>query len=546
MKTNKIQINDRLALMISFLLGAVFFLAVYGWNILNPCNTSWLLGGDLEQHYLGWVAFRQDKWQFPIGLFNRLTYPNSISIIYTDSIPVMAVLFKLLSPILPEQFQYWGIWGLLCISLQGLFGARILQRYFKNNISVIAGSVFFILSPVIYSRLYGHEALAAHWLILAALCELVWRTAKRKKLWKQLAIWGVLGTLTVSIHLYFLLMLGCILVICVGYDFWTEHTYLSVLLIVSYILCAFFTLLLLGGFHCYGSSMSSGGLGMFSFNLLAWFNPMGASRFLRDLPCGEYQYEGFAYLGAGVIALWMFLIVGIIAFFVRAEKRKPDIHFKLLICCGVMSVVIVILAASPKVMLLHKVIIDYTEYVPEPVQELWGIFRSSGRLIWPVNYMIFIFGLAGLSQFYKGIKRNMVLLLCLALQFVDIGEYCIAVGQSRNVYAEVQAPFDEKTARAIETEGYRHIVFDSNLWLQDREYYLFGRYALEHQMTLNYFWLVHNTGYIEPFREVDTDSIYVFGKEDFVKKEEFDLKYYDIGEYIIGVMEPLQGLQRME
>ena len=130
--------RKRKSLILSGLLGAVSFLLIYGWNILNPSNIDWLFsGGDLTQHYLGWVGYRNSDWTFPIGMMNQVTYPYNISIIFTDSIPLLAVFFKILSPLLPSQFQYFGLWGILCFILNGIISAKILKKYLFNDFQVI-------------------------------------------------------------------------------------------------------------------------------------------------------------------------------------------------------------------------------------------------------------------------------------------------------------------------------------------------------------------------------------------------------------------------
>ena len=79
------------------LLAAACFMLIYGTGILNPRYDGWLLaGGDLSQHYIGWEGFRNGSWTFPFGLSDSLTYPTAISVIFTDSIPLPAVFFKLL------------------------------------------------------------------------------------------------------------------------------------------------------------------------------------------------------------------------------------------------------------------------------------------------------------------------------------------------------------------------------------------------------------------------------------------------------------------
>ena len=90
------------------ILGAIIFFIIYGFKILNPTYDDWIFskGGDFAQHYLGWKFYRQSEWHFPIGLIDGLNGDGQISFMFTDSIPLFALFFKILSPIIPETFQY--------------------------------------------------------------------------------------------------------------------------------------------------------------------------------------------------------------------------------------------------------------------------------------------------------------------------------------------------------------------------------------------------------------------------------------------------------
>src|SRR5699024_4406896 len=92
-----------------------------------------------------------------------------VSIIFTDSIPLFAIIFKLFRSWLPETFQYFGIWGLLCFALQGGLGALLIRHFVKKDGYAIAGSLFFVLAPIEIYRMYMHTALGAQWLLLAGL-----------------------------------------------------------------------------------------------------------------------------------------------------------------------------------------------------------------------------------------------------------------------------------------------------------------------------------------------------------------------------------------
>ncbi len=120
------------------LIGAIIFIAIYGIIPLDVTNATWIpLDEDLTQHYFGWEFFRNSGWTFPIGMFDKLSYPNYQTIILTDCIPLFAIFFKTISFILPETFQYLGIFGLMCYVLQGVFSFTLLRRFINNKFVAI-------------------------------------------------------------------------------------------------------------------------------------------------------------------------------------------------------------------------------------------------------------------------------------------------------------------------------------------------------------------------------------------------------------------------
>ncbi|MEI6413062.1 MAG: DUF6311 domain-containing protein, partial [Pseudomonadota bacterium] len=151
------------------LLGLGFFLWLYGTDILDPATTGWLLHGDPAQHYLGWEFFRRESWSFPLGLIHGFGEPALTSVVFTDSIPLVAIPLKLLSPWLPREFQYLGPWMLVCHVLMGGFAWQLLRRLGLEPAAAGLGTLFFLMSPALLFRAYGHESLMAHWLILAAI-----------------------------------------------------------------------------------------------------------------------------------------------------------------------------------------------------------------------------------------------------------------------------------------------------------------------------------------------------------------------------------------
>ena len=56
----KFSCDLRWTVIFSAVLGAILFIAIYGVRILDPTYDEWLFaGGDLTQHYIGWLYFRE-------------------------------------------------------------------------------------------------------------------------------------------------------------------------------------------------------------------------------------------------------------------------------------------------------------------------------------------------------------------------------------------------------------------------------------------------------------------------------------------------------
>lgn len=126
-------------------LGLVMFIVFGGKPSLDVTNISFMLDGDPAQHWIGWEFFRHTPLlQWPIG--NNTAYGIGLnnSIVYTDSIPLFALFFKLISPLLPETFQYTGIWIATCFVLQGATGFLLLNKLTENKWYSLLGSLLFV------------------------------------------------------------------------------------------------------------------------------------------------------------------------------------------------------------------------------------------------------------------------------------------------------------------------------------------------------------------------------------------------------------------
>lgn len=529
-------------------IGAILFVCIYGVHVLNPLEVDWLLsGGDRSQHYLGWVAYRNSQWYFPVGLTDQLSYPLKTSIIFTDSIPLMAVFFKILSPLLPEHFQYFGLWGLLCFALNGAFSAGILQKYMKTEHQVILGSIFYILSFQMIQRMFMHTALAGHWLILWAICLLVYRD--RTGYHTRLLSWLALGAVCSAVHLYLLLMCGIILlgtVLTEVLEQRKDNIVVRVLkpggYIVAFIGASLLVVALLGGFSS-GISAANGGLGAYSLNLNGFINPQSHGRLLRTLSQLDTQYEGFSYLGAGILFLLLCTLTELILHFDR--KRIKQIN-PLILGGGLALGIAFVLAVSPTVSLGNRVIRHFT--LPSFIVNVWSIFRASGRIAWVCIYLLFLFALCADYRVVSSRRKSVVLVIALLLQLTDISGYAAEKHQLWSNRICYQPNLNQETWNILLEEGKtEHIVIMDSF--EQEQHYDLAVWAMENHITVNRFYFARSqeeeilAEQNRSLEEAAADTVFVWRKETFVPDADAAMHYYEMDDrFVVGYAGEILGL----
>lgn len=398
---------DRRDALVAAFVGVAVFLLYCDLRILDPREISWVMSGDPGQQFLGWQFFRSTPWlQFPLGANPNCGTEQPSSIVYTDSLPLLALAFKAVRGVLPDPFQYQGLWILSCFVLQPLFAWRLLGRFTDDRAQRLLGAALFALAPPMLWRLHGHYALLAHWLIVAALAEM-FASRHRPKLWALL-----LGISALT-HAYLLAMvaaIGCADLVqrvrC------RERTRRQAVFESSAAVAGLLLLCWVVGYFL-TPRISGGSYGYFRMNLLAPIDPEGIwSRILPDQPAaGKGDYEGFNYLG---VASWGLLFACALRIIGRDRPRLELRRYAPLIVLGV---VFVLFAVS------HRVSFGARELFSIPIgyhleQEL-GIFRSSGRMFWPVVYLSYLGGIVFLWRSFRRRAAIIMTVSLLVLQCVD-------------------------------------------------------------------------------------------------------------------------------
>lgn len=438
------------AFALGALCGLMFFIAVLGTAVVDPTAIGWLLRDDLAQHYSGWAVFRHTPWHWPPGQMPEVWYPVGTSIAYTDSLPLLALLLKPLSPWLPEPFQYIGLWMMANYVLQGGFGALLTSRATRQAPTILAGAALFVTAPVLLNRL-GHDTLTTQWLLLAALW-LYFRDSPPRQLGREAWPWWLLAGVAILVHPYLAVM---VMATQLAYGFRrvfvererTPRDAAFALAVGGLILLALFWI---SGAMSIQSSDSSGGIpyGRYSFNLLGFFNPMGWSRWLPTLPSAPGQYEGFAFLGLGVLALaaWQLLDALLHRRWPPADPRwKPLALLALALC---------LFAASSVLTIGNVVLIDW------PVNNrLLGALRSSGRFVWVAYYALILWVVWSVCRRGKPLTAGLLLGVALTVQLADLRlihhHYAATRLQARDVPSDAQLS-DPGWARLA--QGRRHLT----------------------------------------------------------------------------------------
>ena len=405
--------NDLIRVNILFLsLSLILSIYLLGFRYFDPTNTSWLFWGDLPTLQTGWNYFRIDEWRFPI--FSNPNYGIYLNnnLIYSDSIPLFALFFKIFNFILPDNFQYFSLWILFSIYLQGLISYLIIFRITKSINFSLVGSIFFIFSTIMIHRITEYPQLSGHWIILLFLyTELL---DKNKKFISQ----NIVILLSLLIQFYFTLILLMIFFINQFYNLILKQKSLNSVLKHSFLvlISAIVAMFIFGYFQISPDDGLGWGYGFYNLNLNSFFNPFGEtntkiswSNFLSVKPLQNGEMEGFSYLGvSGIIFLVLFLK------HIFFEKKNIIFEPRSLL---LITIIILFLSLSNNINFGDATIINYP--LNKYFYALTSLFRSSGRLVWPIYYFIFIIGIISIYVLFP--KKNIVILsILLSFQLIDL------------------------------------------------------------------------------------------------------------------------------
>ena len=454
--------------------GVAVFFWLYGTTTLDVTSDAWILNGydetDILQHYAGWVLFRNSHWALPPGLCDTLAWPQGTMVAYTDSLPWVSMAFKLLRGALPSTFQWFGWYMLFCFAMQGAAGALLCTRGAKSGgwgsrlAFAALGGLLFACLPTLWERAFRHVALASQYLFLFALYfYLEYRAALaqgRRPRWGWVFV--ALPFAAVGIHPYFLppVMLCTLLA---GIELWrtAKRPLAGAGLFGGGLLAALAGAWLTGAVGS-GVAVSRYGYGEISMNLNALFNPSSRggytwSRLLPQQAQNPSQYDGFNYLGLGVLAL---VASALLYSIWRTARRPADTaawwrrNGPLFAACAFLT----LFAVTNNITFGSWTL---SIPVPQALTDLCGIFRSSGRMFYLVAACMVLFGVYTLrgacawSHPAAGRGRALACGLLAVVCAVQLWDLSAVAAQKRALFDQEPAP-NVVTAAETQTLGAGH------------------------------------------------------------------------------------------
>ena len=415
------------------LIGASVFVWVCGLGVLDVTRVRWLLVGDTAQSYLAWEFFRKTPLlQWPLGNNPDFGKGFASSIVFTDSVPLLAVALKPIAKLTASDFQYFGWWLLACFILQVFFAFKVLTLMGVSRSIQFVTTPLFALQPAFLDRMtfdsYGHMALSAQWLILVA----IWLFLRPRT---THVAWAVLLVLTIGVTFYyFVIALGIFTVwtarrIITSADrkklFMYDSAKTGLVLLVAIVFVA-----VLGGLQSGG--LQDTGLGMYRATLTSLIDTttltgQNWSTLLSplDLP-GKYgDHEGFGYLGIGSLLL---LCAGVVFGSLMRFRSLQQGRW-----LAVIGFLFFVLALSPDVAIAQRELFSYP--LPGFLEGALSVTRATGRFVWVPMYLLILIAVTLISLSFQHQLRA-ALAITLVATTLQIADTSRAISETRERFTE--------------------------------------------------------------------------------------------------------------
>jgi len=416
-RVNQIPKKLCTAPQIALVVGLIFGLFLVGISRVNPINTEWIVNGDRLGNQIAWNYFRRSGLlQWPI---NRISnYGFGWSNFGHGSNLFISIPLKFFNALLPNNFQFIGLWIVACCALQTYFAAKIIGIFTDASFEIVVLSLNFLIFPIFLMRIgmMGHPQLGAQWLLLLGMYLIFSENFKPSR-------WVMLLAITFFIDLYLaaiLIVLVLFFLVACSKESKKNLEKYSRIKLFSLVIAVSVSLLFLQGYF----SLPEGvlGSGFFRISPITFLNPRISDRTsfslfanILDPVNSNYVFgesaESFLYLGAG------FLIFAIIFSLFRTANTSMRI-FRKLFPVFLASLALFIIALSNQISLASY---EFHYWWPNQLLTIRQIFRSASRFGWPLAYLTgFFVCFKAVSIDLRNRFRKLLIVALLLLNVIDL------------------------------------------------------------------------------------------------------------------------------
>ncbi|MFN6338118.1 MAG: DUF6311 domain-containing protein [Cyanobacteriota bacterium] len=374
------------------------------WHTACFTNGGW---GDHKHHYQGWITYLHSPvWLPPTS--RAFTWPFTSSVMFTDSVPLAAILFKPLTRLLHlGDWQYLSALSLANGLLISGCAVAIGQARLWRPAATFALGTLLLTHPLSWSRLIvSHESLQLHGVLLLGLTWLIQRRS-------GLVPWCLLCGASLGIHPYYTpMLLAAALVAQLGDGAAPIGVWLRARGMVILKSLAALGLTLAVAAWLFGFLPGSAGSGseVWGANGLALLDPQKHSAILPPLRKREpFEVEGFAYLGIGLAA-------GLVLCQAQMRANRPDPWPLVPRLWWWAAGLFFVLALGPTWNIGDTPITPHNAVLALPgLRWFYDIFRSAGRFTWPLAYTIPLWVVDVLARQ----RRHLLLFTLVGLQLLE-------------------------------------------------------------------------------------------------------------------------------
>jgi hypothetical protein len=327
----------------------------------------------------GYFYYLQSPWQLPLFYVSGLGAPAGTNVVFTDVVPVVAFAGKLVRSLGGGAVNPYGFFLFLCFALPGVAMTLVLlAARTRCALAAIIGAIFADTLPALLWR-WGDIALEAQFLLIGALA--LYLVSLRAAGWRCCAAaWTGGLALAYLTNIYLFAMAGCVWLCALAQRRLDGRaTARQALASVIAAVMPVTLVILIGGQFGAGGGLPFAEFGRFSMNLISPFVPQMSGLFPGmggPIDATGGQYEGFNYLGAGLLAASLILLPAEAGWLKQNARR----HRALLLAFAALTG----FAVSDRIFVGHWLVARLP--MPGFLDPVLGTFRSSGRFFWLVGY----------------------------------------------------------------------------------------------------------------------------------------------------------------